>query len=181
VPSDELIIKGTVRFVVEESMRSGLPYAARRRLFERRNLNDLLLEQVTAQFRSVEQAAAIVVRIGSAHGYEMQNELLQLTDGSLWAASWCDINPTSPVERVRIIYPIDLVAELAALRAEYPERGCCLPLEAGRGRIMSLYAATASSSRWITGPCRLLGGPRRGSVDRIADALMGILPGSDSS
>ncbi|MFO0580486.1 MAG: hypothetical protein U1A78_41475 [Polyangia bacterium] len=162
-------------------MRSGLPYTVQRRWFQRRSLDDLLLEQVAAQLRSVEQAVAIAVRRGSAHGYAMQNELLQMADGTLWAASWCDINPPSPVERVRIDYPIDLAAELASLRAEHPARGCQLPPDESRGRIMSLYAATRSSSQWIVGPSRLLGAPRRGALDRIVDALLGILPGEGSS
>lgn len=162
-------------------MHSGLPYTVRRRWFERRNLDDVLLDQVVAQLRSVENAVAIAVRIGSAHGYEMQNELLQLADGSLWAASWCDINPKLSIERIRITHPIDLVAELAFLRTEHPERGSRLPPDSSRGRIMSLYVATLSGSQWIVGPSRLLGGPRRGSVDRIADALLGILSREGSS
>lgn len=157
-------------------MRSGLPYKATCRWFERRGLSDLILQKVADHRRQLDKACAVAACIGGAHGYEFQDELVLFEDGSLWHDAWSDVGPCGPPELVCVAYPIDLARELAQLQAEFPSRGTVLPEGHDRGRVVFLYVATRSHEQWIEGTARLIGAPHQGTFDRIVDAVCGRNP-----
>lgn len=154
-------------------MRSRLPYHAHRRWFEWKDWRDILLGQVVERLQSQENAVAVAVMIGEAHGYELQYEVVQVSDGSVWRAGWSEFQRDAPVDLKSSSMECDLIADLSELHAEHPASRVTLPEDSSRGRYMVLFVATMSFKKWITGQTRLSGEPRQGALDRIVDILFG--------
>ncbi len=150
-------------------MGCGAQSAVRHRIFAKLT-NDLASHS--------EYAAACLIE-GSAHGYDVQNLLLQSRDGTIIRRQWLGVNETNETNEPVASVELNLVAEIQAFReSQFGLRDAGFvndDIGGTPGRYLHMYLVTAQDGEWLSCPGPLFGHTyKNNSVTRIYRAMWGI-------
>ena len=124
----------------------------------------------------------ILLAIRAPHGYEMQFEVVQDSDGSLRWRRWNDFSESNAPYG---LYPhptnLDFVDELRILREQNSKLRVQLPWQEGRGRYGTLFLAAAGGGEWLTCQPPIYGEPTSNlSIDRLWGVIFPKQPNDET-
>lgn len=103
--------------------------------------------------------------VGGSHGYTMELEYMQRSDGTTQYSVWSDVQGIISTEERDV--PLDLAAELPRLRDEIAVE-TRLPDPAGSDRFTLVVLASRETGTWVEAPTPADGQPRGdGALGRI--------------
>ena len=137
---------------------------------------EAILVQLRQDLTGYPEYVAACLITGRAHGYEMQNLLLQLQDGGFIHRQWSDLSSIEETADYIQGVELNLAMELQALRESrfiLRELGSVdndiggLP-----GRYIRVFLSTNEDGEWLSCPSPLLGNDYEGNtITRICRAL----------
>jgi hypothetical protein len=136
-----------------------------------RSRNEEILGKLVITLQADPARTGALLVLGGAHGHELQYEYVQLRTGVTRIRAWSDVTNQISENLDRI--PIDIADEMKRLRKEHRVLPAMHMQEVpGRGRVATIFVATADDSTWIT--CATPAAGQR-LADTAVDRIFGVV------